>query len=288
MHLARTVFKIRKEILEMFKDAFHYMLNSSESIPIRYYDKKMNVGDTLNPYLISMLSGKKVYEVKSKYFSHLLGVGSIIHLANNKSVVWGSGVIDPEMLPDINILNSMRIVALRGNKSKQLLFDIGVDVSECFLGDPAVLMSMVYPHPSLEKKYKVGVVPHLVDKDSDTVKSLAQLDGVHIIDVADYAESFINNISECDRIISTSLHGLILADTYGIPNCWARFSDNIIGGQFKFLDYYSTTDNSTPVCYSLSLEDRFNERISALVNACKVNSFIYDKDELANSLPLRV
>jgi pyruvyltransferase len=39
-------------------------------------------------------------------------------------------------------------------------------------------------------------------------------------------------------IASSSLHGLILADAYGIPNVWMCLNKDTGGGEFKFKDYY--------------------------------------------------
>ena len=42
----------------------------------------------------------------------------------------------------------------------------------------------------------------------------------------------------CEVIVSSSLHGLIIADAYGIPTVWAKFGNDINGNDFKFYDYY--------------------------------------------------
>lgn len=50
----------------------------------------------------------------------------------------------------------------------------------------------------------------------------------------------LKEISQCKYIISTSPHGLIIADSHEIPNCWCEVSDKILGNNFKFHDYFSS------------------------------------------------
>jgi hypothetical protein len=45
--------------------------------------------------------------------------------------------------------------------------------------------------------------------------------------------------------LTTSLHGIITADALGIPNHWLRVSENVFGGDWKFLDYFSAVGRTT-------------------------------------------
>ena len=44
-------------------------------------------------------------------------------------------------------------------------------------------------------------------------------------------------ISSCDFTISSSLHGLIMADSYSIPGVKTNLNGKIIGGSHKFIGY---------------------------------------------------
>jgi pyruvyltransferase len=50
-------------------------------------------------------------------------------------------------------------------------------------------------------------------------------------------------------VLSSSLHGLVIADSLRIPNQWAKLSTLIIGDDYKFVDYYSCfgIENPEPI-----------------------------------------
>ena len=60
-----------------------------------------------------------------------------------------------------------------------------------------------------------------------------------MIDVFSETVEFIQQVSQCEMILSSSLHGLITADALKIPNRWIKLSDKIRGNDYKFADYYS-------------------------------------------------
>ena len=51
----------------------------------------------------------------------------------------------------------------------------------------------------------------------------------------------IDEILKCNKIVSSSLHGIVLAEAYGIPAKWEKYSDDVLGNGFKFRDYLSGT-----------------------------------------------
>lgn len=62
-----------------------------------------------------------------------------------------------------------------------------------------------------------------------------------VIDVSNPWTEVVDAIRSSDVVLSSSLHGLIVAEAYGIPASWIRISDRLQGGSFKFNDYYLAT-----------------------------------------------
>ena len=46
-----------------------------------------------------------------------------------------------------------------------------------------------------------------------------------VIDVRQPPTTVIDRIAECENIVSSSLHGVIIAEVFGVKARWARFSD---------------------------------------------------------------
>lgn len=192
-----------------------------------------NFGDDINPSIYGLLSGRTVRLQTARNRPHFLGMGSILQKATSDSVVLGSGFL---RRPEAPFPASARFVAVRGRLSRDHIRADG----PVHLGDPMVLLDRVFK-PSGLKTHAIGVVPHVSE-----VSALRRLspEGVKVIDPADSPWKVIEAIASCERIMSQSLHGLIVADALGIPNLWLAPSVSMAGGEFKFLDYFSTLDSA--------------------------------------------
>jgi pyruvyltransferase len=171
-----------------------------------------------------------------------LAVGSILSNASRWAEVWGSGFLyEHEKLTEA----PLAIHAVRGPRSRAKLLAQGIDCPEIY-GDPALLFPYFY-NPAVEKKHPIGLIPHYSDKGHRWFEKQRGLPGVHILDIECGLEKFVREVKSCERIISSSLHGLICADAYGVPNQWVEVSDQVDGGSFKFCDYYESVGRGTPV-----------------------------------------
>lgn len=228
-----------------------------------------NWGDDINLHLTRELFHQKIIDYNASLICWLMHstnymfVGSVLHTANRNSIVWGSGLLSENHLPKCS---PQKILAVRGPLSRQQLLKHGIDCPEVY-GDPAMLLPRCY-QPSFEKKYRIGVIPHIYDEDNPLVTSLCRQAGVTLISMKDYGDwhSVIDRIASCEMILSSSLHGIIVSDAYGIPNLWVEFSDKVIGNGFKFRDYYGSVhkDVSSPfkVGRQTTLQELEEKRVS--------------------------
>lgn len=198
---------------------------------------KENYGDVLGKYLVEKIANKKVVFAWPKKFSIYdwfspiyVTIGSIIHNVNHKCVVWGSGIINQEIE-----IKKARFLAVRGPQTRQYLLNSGYEVPEIY-GDPAILLPWFF-NPKAEKKYKIGIVPHY--NDYEMVKNWHKdSQDILVIDLmTNDIESKTMEFLECEKIISSSLHGIIIAHSYGIPAVWQKVSDKVFGNDIKYQDY---------------------------------------------------
>jgi hypothetical protein len=196
-----------------------------------------NYGDALGWYLVQKISGKKITFAWPKKFYFLdwfqpiyVTIGSIIHHVNYKCIVWGSGIINQEIK-----INKAKFVAVRGPQTRAYLMKFGYEVPAVY-GDPALLMPKFFK-PQVDKKFKYGIVPHYNDYAvvADWFKDKPN---VHLIDMmTNDIEAKTIEFLQCEYIISSSLHGIIIAHAYGIPAVWQKFSDKVFGDDIKYQDY---------------------------------------------------
>ncbi|WP_406657768.1 polysaccharide pyruvyl transferase family protein [Methanolobus sp. ZRKC2] len=258
----------------------------NDFITVWWWDAgKDNWGDALNPFLVEYISGKK--PLKSDCFFPSLKInptysviGSILEKASNKEklIIWGSG-----FLYETGQLNKepLKIAAVRGPLTRNIILNQGIECPEIY-GDPALLLPRYY-FPKRTKKYKLGVIPHHIDQDNSLIDNFRSNKDVLIIDILGDIHEFVDDICSCENVASSSLHGLIAADSYGVPSVWIKLSDKILGDGFKFRDYY----------LSIKKEDvspMIIDESTTVENICakaQKNMIQLDLDKLLDSCPFK-
>lgn len=214
--------------------------------------RPVNWGDDINDHFIRLLSGRDI----AVYFdtpvamalkrSNVLCIGSTLnYLTTPQSIVWGAGVIDDSL--DLRAIPA-QVTAVRGPLTRDYLQARGIDCPAVY-GDPALLLPYFYKPALAEPRSqgRIGVVPHYKDQGSPIFAAIRRSQPeLEFIDIASYGTwtDFIDRICSCDAVFSSSLHGLIVAEAYGIPNYWISVSENVLGRGFKFRDFFASLNKA--------------------------------------------
>jgi pyruvyltransferase len=199
-----------------------------------------NWGDIIGPTIIKHFSkSERIEATEQKSNSKLVSIGSVIAAARPGDLIWGTGVIEHrQYLPH---LREVTILACRGPLSREHLLYLGHDVPEVY-GDPGLLYPQIY-NPDVEKTHEWGIIPHYIDLEHPMVKHLIK-QGVKFIDICAGEKEFVDQLKSVEKVLSSSLHGLIAADAYGIPNARIKLTGDIVGGDFKYKDYAASVNRS--------------------------------------------
>lgn len=201
-----------------------------------YWNVKKNFGDLLTPLLL-----KKFCHLDSEWSkpedARLICVGSIIeHLPINwKGVIAGAG-----MLHDSSLYKTAYLVlALRGPLTAERVMNSISMNRDLVLADPGLIADELVGDQC--KIYDLGIVPHWTDRELENNPIFKNFNP-KIIRVDDDPLEVIRQIGQCKKIVSSSLHGIILADAFGIPRRIeipprALSHPYQEGGLFKWHDY---------------------------------------------------
>jgi hypothetical protein len=265
--------------------------------------KIKNLGDGFNPVIFDHFIGKKhpiykdildvpidpIYKDiidipnKSNGVPCIIGIGSLLSWNDFKEasnqIICGTGFIRKNMIAQ----RPLKIISVRGEKTRQNYLKYDIDCPPIY-GDLGLLLRYVIPPPiACNKKYTIGFIPHYVDKKTPSIIKAKKNPNWTIIDIdqAFTVKKFVKEIHECNFILSSSLHGIIVADSYGIPAYHVELSDGV-GGSWKFKDYYSSVKRKYKIIDVSSMNE---EKIINQLTPYKVDFdfdgyYQYIKDEL--------
>lgn len=257
-----------------------------------------NFGDALSPVLIEAMTGECV-RAGGLRESELVAVGSLLATGNGlyrakaepfslnwlKIVrlrvydtfapamkVWGTGFLYENVPMEFCRIRTLDVRAVRGRYTLNVLNRTGFcgEGQSVAFGDPGIFYpSLLSTMPS--KKYEIGIVPHEVDRFAgEFVVEALMRKGISAkyIDVQDDPFAVLSDIASCRHVLSSSLHGLIVADALGIPNrqmMLSYFGYTKEQYLFKFRDYYSSYGLELPTI--ITPEDVFGspEKIVSMI-----------------------
>lgn len=241
----------------------------------------LNFGDAISPLIISALSHKtalcaSIYP-KPPAMECFSVVGSVLSFHGPKLTIWGSGYISENSRL---FRDPRRICAVRGPRTRERLLRQGYECPSIY-GDPAVLLFDRLADLPRSRDFKVGLISHYLDSNHPVVRRFARDDRVLSIDVFWPAEAIARAVARCETIVSSSLHGLILADCMGVPNRWLGVSQAVQKGGFKFYDYFdSVRREESP----LGVDDLAVDRVVAQAHCRHVP---FSREALIEACPFR-
>ena len=226
-----------------------------------HYPKIENMGDLLNKDMLEELFGIEVRATtptKSNMSAIGSGLGGTLFSLDKKTklkqlmyklfmekthYIWGTGFLSYTKIPDQQfIYKSVNIRSLRGKLTQNRIEKILNRKINVPLGDGGLLAERwVGP---VEKKFQIGIIPHFKEQNHPLIAKIKEYYGesCKVIDLKDDPKKVIRDIGECEVILSSSLHGLIVADSYHIPNrhiLFYAYGEKAMGDGYKFADYYS-------------------------------------------------
>lgn len=240
-------------------------------------DRIPNIGDylafeTVN-YLLN-LKDKHPIEIRE---GKILSIGSVLHFAQDNDVVWGTGR-NGKISEDKHKFSKLDVRAVRGPNTKKYLEEKGIRVPDIF-GDPGILASLIYPKHLLEQVFECPksdfvIVPQLND-NIEKYKGYEK----NLVSPRQLPAHFISKIINAELVVASSLHGLILAESYGIPAVF--FNSGSGETMFKYEDYYYGTGRESFIVEK-KLASCFNKSTSPIPDISRrqkvlVKNFPFDR-----------
>lgn len=198
-----------------------------KKVQLYWWNVITNWGDLLSPLLLNRFSNVNITwsPVES---AEIVCVGSLLGnliKSDYTGIILGTG----KLFEDGVVPPFAKILALRGP-----LTAAGVKGSFA-LGDPGLLADELINVD--EKLHNLGLVPHWSDHTLAKNPLFLQYKPL-IINSYDDPLSVVRQIGSCKKIVSSSLHGLILADAFNIPRRFeATASWSREGRDFKVRDH---------------------------------------------------
>jgi pyruvyltransferase len=193
-----------------------------------------NFGDAISKDIVEKISKRKVLRCLEKK-KKLIAVGSIIQFAREGDIVWGSGINGKHPNRSDYKFKDLDVRAVRGPLTRKFLINMGIKCPEIY-GDPALLLPILFPEFKKNPKVNYIVIPHISEE-------YLFLQNNHVVFPTENWRIVAKKVCESKFVIASSLHGIIVAEAFGVPARLLRITEN--EPLFKYEDYYLGTGRKT-------------------------------------------
>ncbi|HSX38071.1 MAG TPA: polysaccharide pyruvyl transferase family protein [Chlamydiales bacterium] len=219
-----------------------HSLIAEEPALFYWHDGAINFGDFLSRVIVERIVGKPLrYYVKKTLGQKkkLLAIGSILYFANTGDIVWGSGINGKTLDKKFYGFAHLDIRAVRGPLTRNFLMEqLRIPCPEIY-GDPALLFPYLFPEFKKKENPAIDylIIPHYTDE-----KYFPKSEYENVVYTSDPWNNVVKKILDSKFVISSSLHGIVIAESFGIPARLLRVSNSPHNQFFKFEDYYLGTN----------------------------------------------
>jgi len=245
-----------------------------------------NFGDSLFLALVNRMLGRDL-ELAAPDFGgpRFFPGGSVLHVCRNGDLAWGVGA-------NLNAARwrgrrhyptSVDIRSVRGPLTAAIVTDFLELPEPVVAGDSALLVPRYFPEwGSVISQGRIGYVRHISSAPTLKLPSAEVL----LIDPLRDPMVVVPEILSCDLVISSSLHGIIIAEAFGIPARWLRTKAHNPPAM-KYYDYYLQTGRTPSPCATLDAGIRAGgEPLPDLDDRMLLETFPWDVFPSSNSLAM--
>lgn len=237
----------------------------------------INLGDSINPILLERFLGltvKRGFPTNSD----VVAIGSLLQMLTMKNIIMNKKFLyflkyNPKPIFtlgtgfafDINendffnkTYRNVVPLILRGHISHSTLEKINNKTYKNVIYGDLGLLFLYLLEKKVSKRYKLGIVPHKYDYYNPLINCLLdKFSRSTLIDLRMPPLETLEKIAQCETIVSSSLHGLVAADSLDIPNKRIKLSNHgfDFNVDYKFDDYYSVFFDSPPNYIELTKEN---------------------------------
>lgn len=228
----------------------------------------VNFGDDLSHVIVEKILGRPVQLASLESDRKtLLAAGSILHFARDDDLIWGSGFRENPMVE--NRFSRLDVRCVRGPRTRDFLLQKGINCPPVY-GDPALLIAQLFP----EFKKQEPIYDYIIIPNIGEIKGFIPYKNV-VLPTLPWKE-IVEMMQQSKLVISSSLHGIIVAESYNIP---ARLLKMTWGEPLlKYQDYYEAT-NRPDFKYATSVQEALQlggERPGLIDLNPLLNSFPWD------------